>query len=275
MSCRRKLSTINFCAIDLETTGVNPAFNKIVEIGAVKFRIDGTKERFHSLVNPCVPMPENVIKIHGITDRMVETAPVLQDILCGFMDFINDTVLVIQNPRFDLSFIDRAFKTHGISCCPLWALDTVRLAKKHFTGLPNHKLSTLSEHLGLDHKMHRALDDATVCMKVFLEVLKGKGLNNDSTLEDVMNLHGEGVKPGITSIPHNSPELLKCISIGEKVTIRYRDSDGNVTKRNILPKEFITYGRRNYVLAHCYLRNSERCFMASRIIGVDKATISS
>jgi len=269
MSSKRKLSSIEFCAIDLETTGVNPAFNKIVEIGAVRFRLDGTMATFHSLVNPGVSMPENVIKIHGITDSMVESAPLIEELLPDFSDFMENTILVIQNPRFDLSFIDRAFKTHGVSCRQLWALDTVRLAKKHFTDLPNHKLSTLSEHLGLDHNKHRALDDAIVCMKVFLEVLKGRGLDSDSSLEDVLNLHGEIVNPGISSVIHNSAEILKRISIGEKVTIRYRDSDGNVTKRNILPKEFISYGRRNYILAHCYLRDGERCFMASRIIGVD------
>lgn len=266
---KRKLSTVDFCAIDLETTGVNPAFNKIVEIGAVKFRLDGSTDSFHSLVNPCVPMPENVIKIHGITDSMVENSPVIEDILGEFSDFIKDTVLVIQNPRFDLSFIDRAFKTHGINCQPLWALDTVRLAKRYFTGLPNHKLSTLADHLGLDCKKHRALDDAIVCMKVFLEVVKGRGINEDSPFDDLMSLHGESVNPGISNVPHNGCEAWKRISIGEKITIRYRDSDGNVTKRNILPKEFITYGKRNYILAHCYLRNSERCFMASRIIGID------
>jgi len=269
MISMRKLAAIDFCAIDLETTGVNPAFNKIVEIGAVKFRIDGRAETFHSLVNPRVPIPENVIKIHGITDEMVGPAPVIEELLNDFSNFIKDSVLVIQNPRFDLSFIDRAFKSHGINCSPLRSLDTVRLAKKHFIGLPNHKLSTLSEYLGLDYHMHRALDDAIVCMKVFLEVLKGRGFTEESTLEDVIKLHGEWVNPGISSVPHNCTDLHKQISIGEKVTIRYKDSDGNITKRNILPKEFITYGRRNYILAHCYLRNSERCFMASRIIGVD------
>lgn len=269
MNSKNSLFSVDFCAIDLETTGVNPAFNRIVEIGAVKFRMDGTMESFHSLVNPCVPMPDNVIRIHGITDSMVSTAPVIDEILDNFNEFIKGSVLVIQNPRFDLSFIDRAFKTHSIQSQPLWALDTVRLAKKYFTGLPNHKLSTLADHLGIDCKKHRALDDAIVCMKVFLEVLKGKGISRDSCLDDIMSLHGECVHPGISTPQIKNREVWKRISIGEKVTIRYRDSDGNITKRNILPKEFISYGRKNYILAHCYLRNSERCFMASRIIGFD------
>lgn len=269
MSFKRKLSAVDFCAIDLETTGVNPAYNRIVEIGAVKFRMDGGRDVFHSLVNPCVPMPENVIRIHGITDSMVASAPVIEDIIYDFKDFISGSVLVIQNPRFDLSFIERAFKSHKIDSERLWALDTVRLAKRYFTWLPNHKLSTLADHLELDMVKHRALDDAIVCMKVFLEIIRGRGMTGESTLEDIMNLHGEGVNPGISSRPPNGSELWRSISIGERVTIRYRDSGGNITRRNILPKEIISYGKKNYILAHCYLRDSERCFMASRIIGVD------
>ncbi len=269
MSFKRKLSAVDFCAIDLETTGVNPAYNRIVEIGAVKFRLDGERDVFHTLVNPCVAMPENVIRIHGITDSMVASAPVIEDVIDGFSDFIRGSVLVIQNPRFDLSFIERAFRAHDIDSERLWALDTVRLAKRYFTWLPNHKLSTLADYLGLDMVKHRALDDAIVCMKVFLEIIRGRGMTGESTLEEVMKLHGDAVNPGISSRPTGGSELWRRISIGEKVTIRYRDSGGNVTKRNILPKEIISYGRKNYILAHCYLRDSERCFMASRIISVD------
>lgn len=262
------LSSVDFCAIDLETTGVNPAFNRIVEIGAARFRIDGPVENFHTLVNPGVSIPENVIRIHGITDSMVESAPSIGDILPEFYRFMKNSVIVIQNPQFDLSFIERALVTNNIEHSPLWGLDTVRLSKRYFTGLPNHKLSTLADYLGIDCHMHRALDDATVCMKVFLEVLQGRGITSGSSFADVMELHGEAVKPGI-SINSTGDSSMKRISIGEKVTIRYRDSDGNVTRRNILPMEFITYGKKNYILAHCYLRGSERCFMTSRIIGID------
>jgi len=265
----KKVSSVDFCAIDLETTGVNPAFHRIVEIGAVKFRIDSQGGSFHKLVNPGVSIPENVIRIHGITDHMVESAPLIEDILPDFFTFMKNSIIVIQNPRFDLSFIERAFHANNIEHQPLWALDTVRLAKRYFTNLPNHKLSTLADHLGIDCQKHRALDDAIVCMKVFLEVVKGRGITGESSLAEIMSLHGETVKPGISSENTSSDSIWKRISIGEKITIRYRDSDGNVTRRNILPKEFITYGKKNYVVAHCYLRNSERCFMTSRIIGID------
>jgi len=264
-----KLSTIDFCAVDLETTGVNPAFDKIVEIGAVRFRIDGGNICYQTLVNPGVHIPENVIRIHGITDKMVSDSPSLENIRDDFFSFIDGTVLVIQNPRFDLSFIDRAF---GMSNAPrpeLLALDTVRLAKKHFTDLPNHKLPTLASHLGLELVSHRALDDAIACMAVFCETLKGFGLTGESTFSDLIRIHGELVRPGIVSESSIGAEVWRTICIGEEVTIRYIDSDGIITTRHILPKEFLKYGKNNYILAHCFLRDSERCFMTSRIMSID------
>jgi len=151
----------------------------------------------------------------------------------------------------------------------LHALDTVRLAKKYFTELPNHKLSTLASHLGLELVSHRALDDAIACMAVFCETLKGFGITGESTFSDLIKVHGELVLPGIVSESSIGREVWRKICIGEEVTIKYKDSDGNITRRQILPKEFLTYGKNNYILAHCFLRDSERCFMTSRIMCVD------
>ena len=264
-----KLSSIDFCAVDLETTGVNPAFDKIVEIGAVRFRLDGGNICYQTLVNPGVHIPENVIRIHGITDTMVSDSPALEVIRDEFFSFIEGTVLVIQNPRFDLSFIDRAFRMSNAAKPELHALDTVRMAKKYFTGLPNHKLSTLAAHLGLELVSHRALDDAIACMAVFCETLKGFGLTGESTFSDLVKIHGDLVRPGIVSESSIGREVWRNIVIGEEVTIRYIDSDGIITRRQILPKEFLTYGKNNYILAHCFLRDSERCFMTSRITCVE------
>ncbi|HON15310.1 MAG TPA: exonuclease domain-containing protein [Spirochaetota bacterium] len=263
-----KLLTINFCAVDLETTGVNPAFDKIVEIGAVKFNLAGDKEEFHTLINPKVHIPYNVVRIHGITDEMVCNSPSIEDVVFSFYDFIKDSVLVVHNPSFDLSFIDLVFKKQGIASRRLWGLDTVRLARKFFCELPNHKLTTLASYLGIDCRNHRALDDAIVCMMVFLEVVKRSGLDENSTFGEFMNIHGARVNSKILREKSEIATARK-IAIGKKITIRYCDTDGNVTVRNILPKEFIQYGKNRYIVAHCYLRGAERCFLESRIIGIE------
>jgi len=264
-----KLSTLDFCAVDLETTGVNPAFDKIVEIGAVRFRLEGGNICYQTLVNPGVQIPENVIRIHGITDSMVLDSPALENISDDFFSFIEGTVLVIQNPRFDLSFIDRAFRKSNVPRSELQALDTVKLAKKYFTDLPNHKLSTLASHLGLELVSHRALDDAIACMAVFCETLKGFGITGESSFSDLIKIHGDLVRPGIVSESSFGAEVWRKICIGKEVTIKYIDSDGIITRRQILPKEYLTYGKNNYILAHCFLRDSERCFMTSRIMCVE------
>jgi len=269
LDLNKKLEDISFCSLDLETTGVNPAIHRIVEIGVSRFKINGDYETFSTLVDPCVAIPAGVVNIHGITDDMVAGRPRIEEVLDELTAFIDDAVLVIQNPRFDLSFLSRAYLNAWKRVPSLAALDTVRLAQKYFTGLVNHKLSTLSCHLGLNLASHRALDDSIACMSVFLEVMRGRGLTGLSTLRDVIRIHGDFVRPGIKIERSRGVEVWKTISIGEKVSIKYLDSDGKVTRRSILPKEFINYGRKNYILAHCFLRDSERCFLTNRIIGID------
>lgn len=266
MAAERNIHEMDFCAIDLETTGVNPAFDRIVEIGAVRFRTDGSSEEFQTFVNPGIPIPENVIRIHGITDGMVEGAPSINDILDDFYDFFRGAVLVIQNPRFDLSFIERAFHVRDGSSPELKAIDTVRLAQRHFPALPNHKLSTMSWHLGLKLQSHRALDDAIACMCVFNEVVKGRRIN---AFEDLLHMHGEPVGPGLRYSRETVKDPWRRIVIGKDIKIRYKDTDGRVTSRVIHPREFIQYGKNSYILAYCYLRESERCFMASRIVSIE------
>ncbi len=262
----KKLKDIEFCALDLETTGVNPAYNRIVEIGVVKFSLNGETDRFHTLVDPEVKIPENVIKIHGITDRMVMGCPKIEDLLSDFSRFIEGSVLIIQNPRFDLSFIESIFRKNNINLKGLSALDTVRMAKKHFCCLPNHKLGTLAKHLDLEIQNHRALDDAIACMHVFIKILEDRNFGPDNLFRDLLDFHGEPVKPGIKIEKAKGFNLVPNISIGKEVMIKYIDSDGNITMRQILPKEFIRYGKKDYILAHCFLRDSERCFMTNRII---------
>ncbi len=266
MDILKDINEIEFCALDLETTGVNPAFDRIVEIGAVRFTTGGVTDEFQTLVNPGVPIPENVIKIHGITDDMVNDAPAINDILDDFHSFFKGTVLVIQNPRFDLSFIERAFHVRDGRSPELLAIDTVRLAQNHFPALPNHKLSTMACHLGLNLQSHRALDDAIACMSVFNEVIRGRGILNYGEL---IRMHGEPVRPGLKYSQGSSREPWRRIVIGKDIRIRYKDTDGRVTSRIIHPREFIQYGKSSYILAYCYLRESERCFMASRIVSIE------
>ena len=76
------MDNIEFIAFDLETTGLSPDFNRIVEVGAVRFRLDGTEmDRMEQLVDPRCAIPDDVTKIHGITDDMVRGQLPIEDVL--------------------------------------------------------------------------------------------------------------------------------------------------------------------------------------------------
>ncbi|MBT6325321.1 MAG: 3'-5' exonuclease, partial [Bdellovibrionales bacterium] len=89
---------------DLETTGLSPLVNKIIEIGAIKIANDSVSY-FSTLINPKVKIPEATIKIHKITDDMVEDSELIEQVLPRFMSFISDHSLVAHNAKFDIGFL--------------------------------------------------------------------------------------------------------------------------------------------------------------------------
>ena len=175
-----------FTVFDLETTGLDPKKEKIVEIGAVKFDRRGPIGRFSVLVNPGVSMPAEASRINGITDAMLEGKPSLDLVLPDFLRFIGDTPIIAHNAPFDCSFIDAAQGSLLDAAAdvpaepPKWAppfpalpnrvIDTRIYAKEAFPGRWKYSLQELAKYLGIDAlEAHRAEDDARVCMELFVK----------------------------------------------------------------------------------------------------------
>jgi len=268
MNLNKKLADMEFCALDLETTGTNPALHSIVEIGIIRFNLRGEISRYETLVNPGVVIPQNVINIHGITDEMVALSPAVEEVLADVEDFMRGALLVIQNPEFDLSFLNRAYSGSEIRTPEMSAVDTVRLARYTYPDLPNHKLNTLCDYLDVDLKHHRALSDAFGCMGVFRNVIDVLDRDLSWNMSDLISIHGDLGRPRLIMNSRSRIKSFMGIKVGRMARIRYRDSEGNVTERNILPRELICYGKKNYIIAHCYLRDNERHFVTDRILEV-------
>ncbi len=268
MNSHTRLTDLVFCSVDLETTGVNPVFNSIIEIGIVRFTLSGEMDVYETLVNPRAGIPPDATAIHGITDSEVESAPFIEDVIGDVTSFIQDSILVIQNPRFDLSFLEKEFCCADISTSSLMAIDTVRLAQSAFPDFDNHKLNYLCSELDIPITPHRALSDARGCMGVFIEVLKKLDPAGTWNLRDLLNYHGDFIGPAIKRGRRKNTRSYKDIQQGKMVRIKYRDSDGNVTVREIIPKDFIKYGKKSYVHAFCLLRGHDRYFQTSRIVDV-------
>lgn len=151
----------DYVVFDLETTGVRPGFDKIIEISAVKVRGHKPADQYATLVDPKMHIPGAATAVNGITDEMVKGAPGIAESVQGFLDFIGDDILVGHNIHtFDLNFIcDAAMEALGVAVGNDY-IDTLYLARKCLPQLPHHRLSDVSEYFHISTAgAHRALND--------------------------------------------------------------------------------------------------------------------
>lgn len=166
---KMKISAAEYIVIDVETTGLSPDDDRIIEVAAVKCENDRIVDSFHSLINPGRRIPSNVTKLTGIKNADVAGAPDMDTVAPELSEFIDNLPLVAHNANFDIKFIANAFKRAGVSKGMLY-IDTLVLARNAFPDMPNHKLSTLINELGLlDHEQeHRAMSDVEATQRLYM-----------------------------------------------------------------------------------------------------------
>ena len=150
-------------ALDLETTGLNPGSDAIIEIGALRFNSRRIEEEFSTLINPKRPIPEFVTNLTGITNGMVQNAPTMEEIIPELLNFVEDLPVLGHNVKFDLAFLraEGLFEYNE-------ALDTYDMASVLLPNAGRYNLSALGQNLGIPFPAtHRALDDAKVTQAVF------------------------------------------------------------------------------------------------------------
>ena len=169
-----------FVVFDIETTGLSPLSCKITEIGAVLVKKDEVLAVFNTFVDPEIPIPEDIVKLTGITDEMVCGAPKTKEAVQNFLDFIGDRMLVAHNASFDISFIRKAAADYELEFKNAY-LDTVSMSRFVNPDLKKHKLDSIAEYFGLgDFNHHRASDDAEMCARIFYRMVAK--LENDGVL---------------------------------------------------------------------------------------------
>ena len=155
-------------ALDLETTGLNSASDRIIDVGAVKFRGDEQIGVFHSLVNPRVRLPEFIVSLTGITQSDVDGAPDWNAVRDDLREFIGGARLVGHNVEFDVGFL----RSHGIRVEQL-SYDTEQMARVALPQGPEFGLGRLAQRFGVLHDdPHRALSDALASRDLFLIFLE-------------------------------------------------------------------------------------------------------
>lgn len=178
-----------YVALDLETTGISPASDRIIEIGAIKVLNGKEVEIFSSFVNPRMGIPERITDLTGIDFDMVKDAPTIDEIFPKILDFIGERALLGHNILFDFSFLKTAAVSLGFTF-EKNGIDTLRLARKFFPQLESRKLSYLCDYLKIDPgHSHRAYDDARSAKLLYEKMCEISEYAEDRTLsEDVDKL---------------------------------------------------------------------------------------
>lgn len=227
-----------FVALDVETTGLKPGRQRIIEIAAIRYRHGLVERSFESFINPERGIPEFITKLTSITNEHVREAPTFAQVAEEIAEFIGDSLIVGHNVRFDIGFMNAELARVELPPLVNERLDTMGLAVRLLKSLRKPSLDRVAAAVGLSpRKIHRAGDDARL------------------TAEVALRLVAEGARQGVTSI-----EQLK--SAATVVAPRPRDEVGRA--RSVLDRS----------LAHampkkpgCYLMRSER----GEIIYVGKA----
>lgn len=172
-----------FIVVDLETTGLTPKKDRILEIGAWKVSENSFVDQFHCMVDPCMEIPERITALTGITNEMVDGQNTVEDALAKFLAFAGELPLLGHNLLFDYAFLKHAAVNQGISF-ERQGVDTLKISRQMLAELPSRRLGNLCTYFGIEqNRAHRADEDAYVTAVLYHELKKRFGENNPALFE--------------------------------------------------------------------------------------------
>ncbi len=149
-----------YIALDIETTGLDVKWDRIIEIGAARVKGGAVEGTFRSLVNPHRPLGEVAAGLTGITDQELEKAPEIQAVIGRFLEFCGDLPVLGHQVLFDYRFLKRAAVDHGYTF-ERNGIDTLALCRRFMPAQEKKSLAAACAFYGIERKgAHRALGDA-------------------------------------------------------------------------------------------------------------------
>ncbi len=179
----------DFVAVDVETTGLRPLQQRVIEVALIRFRGGIAVDRYESLCNPERKIPKYIVGLTGITDTHVEDAPKFVDVAGEVIEFIGNDLIVGHNVGFDVSFLNGELKRCGRQPLINERLDTLPLATKLIPGLRKPSLDNVATNLGLPpRKIHRAGVDAELTGNVLVTLVRQAQAMGRGTIDDLRAL---------------------------------------------------------------------------------------
>lgn len=280
---QRHVSDVPWVAFDTEATGYSNVSGRLVEIAGVRFRFtpgavsEGlpapveVENTFSELINPGLPIPEEVIKIHGITDAEVSQQPPPAEVIERFLEYVGDAVLVAHYVPFDLGAMTFALVRTGRGVPKIAAVDTSLLPKRLFPGAKNYALPTLVQFLGLPQAAaHRALPDALSTMELFRRCIARMGPADQLTIADVCKLAGPLLTfDQFSEIPYelqaDLASIEEAILYETDLTVEYRGGSKGQGPRRVTPSHLFAREGALFLEGYCHLDQAPKSFRIDRI----------
>lgn len=174
LSVGRKIKEPEYVVIDLETTGLDPSVDKIIEVGLVHVKQGAVVNQYHCYVNTTRNISDEVKKLTGITNQILEMEGVTEEkAFEDTMRFIEQKEIVGYNIKFDISFLEALGSRMNQDLTITKCKDIMDMARRKIKGLENYKLKTVADYFSCDiSTMHRALQDCMLIHKVYEELNK-------------------------------------------------------------------------------------------------------
>jgi len=185
-----KIDEAVFTFLDVETTGLSPRAARVCEVAAINFCGADRLGTLSELVNPGMPIPPEVSRIHGITDTMVKDSPSFGGVAPRLLALLENSVIVAHNAEFDLKFLQAECERVGLRFPKLYVVDTLLIARKNWK-FQSNRLGNIAAELNISSEgWHRALNDVEMTRKIFEHFISAFKAAGVVTVADLMEKCG-------------------------------------------------------------------------------------
>lgn len=256
-------------AFDTETTGLWALTNRLVEIGAVRFRLgEEPADKFQELINPGREIPADAIAVHHISDAMVADAPTAAEVLPKFVEFISNGILIAHNAPFDISFIGSELDRAQLTIPANPVLDTVDIFHRLFPGAPSYSLLSLVTAFRISQNQeHRALSDA-LHVRSLMEAAALRLLDLPDPTEAARAFAVHSLtewRAKEIDLPSEFTDITLAIEKKLAIEMLYATENGMPQRRIVHPKQIQAHRAYFYLVAYCQTAQAERTFRLDRI----------
>ena len=256
---------MNYFTFDCETTGLEPG-SRLVELSSIAMNEAGEEiDRFDRLVDPGMPLPADVITVHGLTNADLAGKGEAEEVLAEWQHWIRslapEQTGIAHFAPYDMGVLSWEMGRVGISLPSFSVVDTCAMAKIHGV-TPNNKLQTLVEHHGITRigDAHRARSDADACRQVF-NLLRANGVPITSNPWSSEHQY-------IGDLPAAFKSLPELVATGGRLEFHYTDAKGAETTRRITPYGWAAKADGVYFHGLCHEKGERRTFRTDRAVPI-------